>query len=247
MARADGLLLLGVCGVALLAGSSGASASQRPAERKVSGNASQLAHNLLASLQTKADKYDRKVCADFQSAAGLSVDGLYGPETKAALGRYVPNPPAIVFKGANATPKGGAAPNMTLSQRSQGEAAASAAKVASAAVRQPAMPRIQAKGNAIASQLRELAPENKRPVNASGVDFALAKKTAPDVAAHIRKSGRAYKVEVVKQFQRRAAIKDDGLYGPTTASALRFYGANAPAPLFKGANAQYVPPKMELG
>lgn len=86
-------------------------------------------------------------------------------------------------------------------------------------------------------------PNPAPPSRGALVNVALAKKTAADVAKHIRAKGRKYTTQVVKQFQQRAGLTDDGMYGPATASALRYFGANAPAPLFKGINAKYVPPE----
>ena len=82
----------------------------------------------------------------------------------------------------------------------------------------------------------------KKVAAPAGVNVALAKQTAPEVATHIRNKKEKYTTSVVKLFQQRAGLKADGLYGPVTASALRYFGANAPAPLFKGVNAKYVPP-----
>ena len=108
----------------------------------------------------------------------------------------------------------------------------------------PTTAKKQAAGTAVSSKLRTLVPQQPSAGVAAppGTNLALAKQTASDVAKHIQNKGRKYNTAVLKQFQARAGMRPDGLYGPASASALRYFGANAPAPLFKGANAKYVPP-----
>jgi hypothetical protein len=94
------------------------------------------------------------------------------------------------------------------------------------------------------------SPANPVPVavtpsaSATGYDPVAAKATAQRTADHLRTRKSKYDRAVLALFQRRAAIADDGLYGPLSASALRSYGAkNVPAPFFKGALKTYVPPE----
>lgn len=115
----------------------------------------------------------------------------------------------------------------------------------------PAVAKAQPQGSKVAQQLRALAPKPAKKVQPAGtkkvpapagVNVSLASSTAKDVARHISTKGPKYSRDVLKQFQTRAGMKPDGLYGPASADALRYFGANAPKPLFKGANAHYVPP-----
>lgn len=133
-----------------------------------------------------------------------------------------------------------------------------AKKAAAATTTSPQTEARRATGNALSSALRTLHPVSKakaqgtptrpspgavRKVAApAGTNISLARSTAQDVAKHLRNKGKRYNHAVVKQWQQRAGMKADGIYGPATASALRYYGANAPAPLFKGVDAKYVPP-----
>lgn len=76
----------------------------------------------------------------------------------------------------------------------------------------------------------------------AGTDLAKAKRMAANVAANIKKQGRKYDVAQMKAFQTAAGLKPDGLYGPVAKSALSYFGAAAPAALFKGQDLKYVPP-----
>ncbi len=61
-------------------------------------------------IRTRKGKYDRAVLASFQTMAGLKPDGLYGPQSRAALAFFgAKNVPAALFKGSQTTyrPPGG--------------------------------------------------------------------------------------------------------------------------------------------
>jgi len=63
-----------------------------------------LAATVAKNIAAKKYDYDRSLMRKFQSLAGLTGDGLYGPATRMALGRYVSAPPALF---AAAKKKGG--------------------------------------------------------------------------------------------------------------------------------------------
>ncbi len=75
-----------------------------------------------------------------------------------------------------------------------------------------------------------------------GTDLPKAKKMAAQVASNVKKGAKLYDRKLVKAFQTAAGLTADGLYVPVCASALRYFGAVAPAPLFKGQDLKYVPP-----
>jgi len=61
-------------------------------------------------IRTRKGKYDRAVLQSFQTAAGLKSDGLYGPQSRAALVFFgASNVPSALFKGSQTTyaPPGG--------------------------------------------------------------------------------------------------------------------------------------------
>ena len=55
---------------------------------------------LAASVRSKGYSYDRALCKAFQTAAGISADGLYGPATKKALAALGIDAPSNLFVGA---------------------------------------------------------------------------------------------------------------------------------------------------
>lgn len=140
------------------------------------------------------------------------------------------------------------------------QAAQQAAKLEAAVSKAPVKPKApglkpapsvktQAKGSQLSSQLRKLSPAKAPPSNKRkappGTNIALARSTAKDVAKHILKTGKKYTRKVLAQFQLRAGLKPDGLYGPMSAEALRYFGAAAPKPLFNvNTTAHYVPPTV---
>lgn len=78
----------------------------------------------------------------------------------------------------------------------------------------------------------------------AGTDLAVAKKTAPDVAAHLKSKNRnTYSRDVVKLWQKRAGIASDGIYGRGTEAALKYFGAKPPKAFFAQGNASYTPPR----
>ena len=61
--------------------------------------AKQLAQLVYQDIQAKMGNYDQKLLMKFQTAAGIQVDGIYGPETRAALRKYgIINPPLVLRK-----------------------------------------------------------------------------------------------------------------------------------------------------
>lgn len=87
-------------------------------------------------------------------------------------------------------------------------------------------------------------PKPKPPTQTStSTDLAKAKATAPKVAEHLKKAGRAnYSRQVLKLWQGRAGIAPDGIYGRGAAAALRYFTPGAPAAFFAQGVAQYKPP-----
>lgn len=52
-------------------------------------------------IRTRKGKYDRALLMSFQTSAGLRADGMYGPQTAAALRHFgAKNVPAALFKGS---------------------------------------------------------------------------------------------------------------------------------------------------
>lgn len=88
------------------------------------------------------------------------------------------------------------------------------------------------------------APAAARPAAPAGTDLPLAKKTAPQVVAHLKQKKRdGYDRKLLKLWQTRAGVPADGIYGRGTAAALKYFaGASAPAAFFAQGTASYTPP-----
>ena len=156
-------------------------------------------------------------------------------------------------------------PVKTLEQLAADERAAAlaAAKKAAELERQKAAarpaPTVDTKGNLQQTAEDEPTPNSHAGTPASGMttapivsmpaakpagfDRAGAQAMAANVAANIRNKKTAYDRKQLASFQVKAGLAGDGLYGPLSVSALRFYGVKSPpAALFKGAIKEYTPP-----
>ena len=66
---------------------------------------------------------------------------------------------------------------------------------------------------------------------------------ANDVAREVRSRGYNYDRAMVRDFQRRAGLSTDGLYGPATRDAVAYFGTvRPPEPLFAGGSETFTPP-----
>lgn len=67
--------------------------------------ARKLATQLANNINNKKYDYARQLARDFQRAAGLKTDGIYGGETRGALLHYgVQRPPLALFKPTETVP-----------------------------------------------------------------------------------------------------------------------------------------------
>lgn len=106
----------------------------------------------------------------------------------------------------------------------------------------PAKPAARVPAKPAARTPARTAPASRPPP--PGTDLALAKSTAPKVAAHLKQKGaRAYDHTVLKLWQTRAGIGNDGIYGRGAATALKYFTPAAPAAFVQQGVAQYTPPK----
>lgn len=86
----------------------------------------------------------------------------------------------------------------------------------------------------------QVVPGTRLP---AGYSRTQASAKAQPLADHVRTRRGKYDRAVVQSFQTAAGLLPDGLYGPQTVAALRYFGAkNVPAALFKGSNTKYAPP-----
>jgi peptidoglycan hydrolase-like protein with peptidoglycan-binding domain len=64
---------------------------------------------------------------------------------------------------------------------------------------------------------------------------------AQQVAADVKNKGRAYNRRLTADFQREAALTADGIYGPRTAGAVKWYTGESVPPISGRGFAQYTP------
>ena len=171
-----------------------------------------LATRVIADVKTKGTKYDRALLKSFQTAAGITADGLYGAESKGALQRY---------SGLMAPAAQVAAPKATAPLQNTTEDKPTPNST----------PGKQASGPVTAPFVSMPA---ERP--SSSAPPASAKALAPSVAANLNSQGTGYDRKMLAAFQAAYGLKADGLYGPATQAALVKCGSNAPKALFRAAS-----------
>jgi peptidoglycan hydrolase-like protein with peptidoglycan-binding domain len=71
-------------------------ATARPEQSK----AAKLAPGVAQNIRTKKYNYSHQALADFQRAAGIAPDGIYGPASERELSKYT-NAPKALFRGAS--------------------------------------------------------------------------------------------------------------------------------------------------
>ena len=67
------------------------------------GKAARLAPGVAANIRTKQYNYSHQALKDFQKAAGVTADGIYGPVTAKELGKYTNAPKPLFKAGASAS------------------------------------------------------------------------------------------------------------------------------------------------
>ncbi len=233
-----------------------------PLDPGQNSRAIELAHKLAADIAQNGAKYDQKLCADFQTAAGMTgsaVDGVYGKKTRAALLYYVDDAPAVPAKASAAAANGRAlqlqqeAQQVTAEIDAKGEYEARNIRMLRAKrAAQLAQQQQQNRGDLPNLGVSEVPPiplqeqgdtsdasstsSTPRDISApTPINLELARREAPTLAQHLRKRGKAgYSRQLVTDFQKHAGIKPDGVYGPYTRSALIHFGvSDPPAPFIK--------------
>lgn len=171
--------------------------------------AKSLAPKIESDIIKNKFNYSRAVLTQFQIAAGLAGDGIYGGYTAGAL---------TYFLGHTA-PKPLFAPTTIKPYVPPGDKSAH--------------------GSAQTNTSKPVVntATTVKPLDAStnsGFNETLAKKLAPQVESNIIAKKSNYDRTLLKNFQTAAGIAADGIYGGGSAGALRYYLGHAPPkPLFK--------------
>ncbi len=78
----------------------------------------------------------------------------------------------------------------------------------------------------------------------SGFNPTAARRSAPSIANHLKRSGKAkYDRRLLKQWQTQAGLTADGLYGPASRGALVYFGVKDPPAPFAGSGTTPYTPK----
>jgi len=189
-----------------------------------------LAQRLADNVRAKKYDYDRALCKSFQAQAKIATDGIYGPETRAALIKAgVLNPPPALFPAA----KKAAKPEAPL-QSVPPAPPTQSVPLTDAQLEKEVL-------EAVAKKLE--AQDSGAPATPSS---QTTEPTTPDVsaaslaqrlAADVRAKKLNYDRALCRAFQIAATgLVADGLYGGSTYNALKAYGVQNPPPaLFKPA------------
>lgn len=200
----------------LPAGGASPSAGPRVDDRQRLDAAATIAKLVVANL--KSGKIDRTLLRQFQTVAGLAPDGIYGPKTAGALKWYtgVAIPPHVGKGSASYAPP----TSRSSAPAAPPRPAAPHAVAPPPAVPPPAAPVVQVR--------------DRQRLDAAATIAKL-------VVADIQKSGKRYNRNLLKKFQQVAGLAADGLYGPKSAGALKWYTNVALAPLVGKGFATYLP------
>ncbi|HKY36467.1 MAG TPA: hypothetical protein VJN18_11040 [Polyangiaceae bacterium] len=186
--------------------------------------AAALAPAIAAQLRAKQYDYSRPQLKTFQTAAGLTSDGIYGNDTWGGLLYFTTEAPRALFQPTTPTPY----PWAALIRASPPPPAEPAPAPAAA----PA-PVVQV-GPVPAEPAPAIAAPATGPQPPAGFDAKKARNMAKQVTANIDSKGKNYSNSLLREFQKAAGITADGLYGGGSRGALIFYGiARPPQPLFK--------------
>ncbi len=181
--------------------------------------ASSLAPGLAQHIATKGYDFDRTRLKTFQTAAGLTPDGVYGNDSWGALLYFTSDAPKALYKPS------------TPSMYPWGSFVASSPAASSPS---PTPPGVIAP--AAPPPVLVAPPDNAQvgPMPPAGFNPAQAKSLAKGIAANIDTKGSSYDRTRLKAFQLAAGLDNDGIYGGASRRALIFYGVpRPPAALFK--------------
>lgn len=191
-----------------------------------------LAKKLNTNLQAAGrDRYDRGLTREFQRAAGIASDGVYGGETKGALLAFgISNPPNAFFVPVATVPYRWAA--LLAEQPATDQAVVYSQKPAEEPPSDAPPPGLPSSDETAEPPPQSTAAPSEQPP--AGFNPATARKLAKAVANNITNKGANYSHEQLRSFQRAAGIDADGLYGGSSRGALIFFGVpRPPATLFK--------------
>lgn len=204
--------------------------------------AAALAPAMAAQLRSKQYDYSRPQLKSFQTAAGLTADGIYGNDTWGALLYFTTDAPRALFKPTAPTPY----PWAALIRATPPAPPPATAPMAPAPAPAPA-PRVELGPVPAAAPAPAQPAPAAGPQPPAGFDPDKARKLAKQVTANIDSKQRNYSNALLRDFQKAAGIAADGLYGGGARGALIAFGiARPPQPLFKPTTTQPYPWQAQI-
>lgn len=188
---------------------------------------------------------DRKLLL-LGGAAVVGLVILSGRKASASAPPALPSPPLKLVPRADVTVP--APRKVELQAPASDQAAANAAAAAAASASAPPMssPMASPAASSLTSTSSPAAPSSvsQTPSIPDGYDPTTARKGARSVANNLARGIANYSRPLLKQWQKQAGLKPDGIYGGATRGALLHYGAkDPPRPFFPPTNTiPYVPP-----
>jgi murein L,D-transpeptidase YcbB/YkuD len=187
-----------------------------------------LAKQVAESVKKSGKAYDRALVTAFQREAGLAADGIYGPRTAGAVKWYTEEsiPPPGGGTLAQYVPKFDTpvtAPPKVEPPKSEPKPETSSSKPA------PTSPEVKPPASEPTAAVRDRVRLDRAA--------ALAKR----VAQNLKEPASAYDRALMTEFQREAGLTADGIYGPRSAGAIKWYmGESIKSKTGRG-YVQYVP------
>jgi peptidoglycan hydrolase-like protein with peptidoglycan-binding domain len=195
--------------------------------------AAELAKQVAESVKARGQAYDRAVVRAFQQAADLTADGIYGPKTAGALKWYTGELVPPIGGGALApyAPKldapGKSDPKPTPSKTPEPRPA-------------PKTPEAKPTPTPTANSDGKAAPLPTAVVrDTARLDRAAA--LAKRVADNLKLPAASYDRALITEFQRAAGLKADGIYGPKSAGAIKWYTGESVSPKTGRGFTNYIP------
>jgi peptidoglycan hydrolase-like protein with peptidoglycan-binding domain len=185
-----------------------------------------LAKQVADSVKKGGKGYDRALVTAFQKEAGLAADGIYGPRTAGAVKWYTGESIAPPTGGgfASYVPKLGTSSTQPKAEPKRPEPKAEPS---------PQTP--------APTSTQQKTPEPSTGVARDGARLDRAAELAKRVAANLKGPANAYDRALMTEFQREAGLTADGIYGPRSAGAVKWYTGESIRPKTGRGFVQYVP------
>lgn len=204
-------------------------ASQPTEPTKRLDRAAELAKQVAENVKARRQAYDRGVVKAFQQTAGLAADGIYGPKTAGAVKWYTGEVVPPISGGALAP----YAPKLNVPIKADETPASSRPEP------KPAPRASEAKPAPTQSSNPKPTPSAPAVRDSGRLDRAAA--LAKSVVDNLKLPASSYDRALITEFQREAGLKADGIYGPKSAGAIKWYTGESVSPKTGRGFTNYIP------